>query len=587
MRERALWRVGPYLRPHVVKIVFIALSALTSIACQLTIPLIAAAAIDGPIQDGDKGGLVPLFVLVVVLAIVEISLTYRRRRNLAFVATDLETRLRNDLYAHLQRLEIGFHDRWQSGQLLSRASSDIAVIRRFSGFGAIFLLVITIEVIGIFILLLFLYPPLAFLTIFTAVPVLLLCRRFERRYHDIVRSIQDQTGDLTTAIEESAKGIRVIKAFGRRNEVFARYDAQCLELRTRELRRVREHTNFVWVLGFIPNLTLGVVLCAGALAVGSGALSIGGLVAFISYVLMLVWPIEALGWILAMAEEAETAAGRVWEVFDTEPLIADKPGARTLARADGEIRFEDVGFAYSGGERTVLRGVDLEIHPGETVALVGATGAGKTTVATLLARLQDPTTGSVRLDGHDLRDISLHSLRAQVGFAFEEPTLFSASVRENLLIGHPDATDADIEDALAIAQAGFAHDLPWGLDTRIGEQGLSLSGGQRQRLALARAIVGRPRVLGARRPALRTRRAHRSARRGSAATDPGGVHCTHRGAPTVDGRARRPRRASGRGPDRRNRTAPRSPGAGAPLRRDPEPGRRGSTRRKKKWRDCA
>ena len=412
MRERALWRVGPYLRPHLVKIIFIAVSALTSIACQLTIPLIAAAAIDGPIQDGDKAGLVPLFVLVVVLAIIEISLTYRRRRNLAFVATDLETRLRNDLYAHLQRLEIGFHDRWQSGQLLSRASSDISVIRRFSGFGAIFLLVITVEVIGIFILLLFLYPPLAFLTIFTAVPVLLLCRRFERRYHEIVRSIQDQTGDLTTAIEESAKGIRVIKAFGRGNEVFARYDAQCLELRSRELRRVREHTNFVWVLGFIPNLTLGVVLCAGALAVGSGALSIGGLVAFISYVLMLVWPIEALGWILAMAEEAETAAGRVWEVFDTDPLIADKPGARTLVRADGEIRFEGVGFAYPGGERTVLRGVDLEIHPGETLALVGATGAGKTTVATLLSRLQDPTTGSVRLDGHDLRDISLHSLRA-------------------------------------------------------------------------------------------------------------------------------------------------------------------------------
>jgi ATP-binding cassette subfamily B protein len=196
-----------------------------------------------------------------------------------------------------------------------------------------------------------------------------------------------------------------------------------------------------------------------------------------------------------MGEEAETAAGRVWEVFDTEPLIADRPGATTLPTARGEVRFENVRFSYPGSDKTVLRGVDLEIRPGETLALVGATGAGKTTVASLLVRLQDATGGRITLDGQDVRDVTLRSLRAQVGFAFEEPTLFSASVRENLLIGHPDATEADIEVALAVAQADFAYDLPWGLDTRIGEQGLSLSGGQRQRLALARAIVGRPRVL--------------------------------------------------------------------------------------------
>jgi ATP-binding cassette, subfamily B, bacterial len=229
--------------------------------------------------------------------------------------------------------------------------------------------------------------------------------------------------------------------------------------------------------------------------VGAADLTLGGLVAFVSYLLILVFPIEALGWILAMAQEAETAAGRVWEVFDTPPLIADRPGARALGRAEGEVRLEGVRFRYPNSDRLVLDGVDLVIEPGETLALVGATGAGKTTLAMLLARLHDPTEGRLLLDGHDLRDLAVTDLRRQLAFAFEEPTLFSASVRENLLIGKPDATDHDVEAALEVAQAGFAHDLPWGLDTRIGEQGLSLSGGQRQRLALARAIIGRPRVL--------------------------------------------------------------------------------------------
>ncbi len=495
MRERALWRVGPYLRPHKKRIGFIAGSALLSIGAQLSIPLIAKAAIDGPIQDGNKRGLLALFALAVVLGFFELSLTYPRRLALAHVATSVETELRDDFYEHLQRLEVGFHDRWQSGQLLSRAGSDISLIRRFAAFGAIFLLVIVVEVIAIFALLLHLYLPLGLLTIATAIPVLVLCRRFERNYHGVVREIQDQTGDLTTMLEEAARGIRVLKSFGRGDEMFRRYDERCRQLRETELTRVKIHTQFIWVLGLIPNLTLAAVLLAGALAVSSGALTVGGLVAFVSYLLILVFPIEELAWILAMAEEAETAAGRVWEVFDTAPLIADRPDAVTLVRADGEVRFDNVMFSYPESERTVLRGLDLAIHPGETLALVGATGAGKTTVATLLTRLHDVTAGRVTLDGHDVRDLTLRSLRAQIGFAFEEPTLFSASVRENLLIGHPDATEADIEVALAVAQASFAYDLPWGLDTRIGEQGLSLSGGQRQRLALARAIVSRPRVL--------------------------------------------------------------------------------------------
>jgi ATP-binding cassette subfamily B protein len=477
------------------RIAWIIVSAILSMASSLAIPLVAKAVIDGPVRQGDKGAILPYAVLAVLLAFAEIALTYRRRIDLAIVATGMETRLRDELYAKLQALDLGFHDTWQSGQLLSRATSDIATMRRFAGFGAVFFVIISVQITGIFVLLLSLHVPLAIATVVAMLPIIELCRRFQREYHQIVRLVQDQTGDLATTIEEGAKGIRILKSYGRAKEAMAKYEAQCQTLHDTQMSRVKLHTKFVWVLGLVPNLILTGVLLGGALAVGRGSMTIGGLIAFISYVLTLVWPIDALGWIFAMAQEAETAAGRVWEVFDSPPAIADSQGARTFEETPGEIRFEHVHFTYPAGDREVLRGVDLAIHPGETIALVGATGAGKTTIAMLLARLYDPTNGRITLDGHDLRELSVRSLRSQIGFAFEEPTLFSASVRENLLIGKPDATDEEVDDALRIAQASFAHELPWGLDTRIGEQGLSLSGGQRQRVALARAIIGKPRVL--------------------------------------------------------------------------------------------
>jgi ATP-binding cassette subfamily B protein len=495
IRNTALWRLRPYLAVMKGRISWVICSALLSIGCSLSIPMVAKAIIDGPIRRGDRAGVLPLAAIAAALAFVEIGLTYRRRIDLAEIATGLETRLRDELYAKLQALDVGFHDTWQSGQLLSRATSDISTVRRFAAFGAVFFVIITVQVLAIFVLLLRLNVPLALITMVATLPILELCRRFQSQYHQVVRRVQDQTGDLATTIEEGAKGIRVLKSFGRAKEAMAKYDEQCRVLHDTQMERVRIHTKFVWVLGLVPNLTLTGILLMGALAVGRGSLTIGGLVAFVSYLLTLVWPIDALGWIMAMAQEAETAAGRVWEVFDTAPAIADTDDALALGESRGEVRFEDVHFRYPASDRTVLKGVDLVVRPGETLALVGATGSGKTTVATLLARLHDPTAGRITLDGHDLRDLSVRSLRAQIGFAFEEPTLFSASVRENLLIGNPDAEDDDLHQALEIAQAMFAHDLPWGLDTRIGEQGLSLSGGQRQRLALARAIIRRPKVL--------------------------------------------------------------------------------------------
>lgn len=516
-----LRRVAPYLRPHAGRMWFVAVSAVLSISAALATPLIAKAVIDGPIADGDKAAIVPWAALSIALAAVEAGLARIRRVVLATTAMDVETRLRNDLYRHLQRLDVGFHDRWQSGQLLSRATSDIATIRRFSAFGAVFLLIISLEVVGIFVLLVTLYWPLALVAAGFSVPVLVLCTRFERQYTAVVRRIQDELGDMTTEIEEAAKGIGVIKSFGRARYAFDRYDSHVQRVHASQMERIGIHTKFVWLLAIVPNLILTATLLAGVLAVGSGAITLGGLFAFVSYVLILVFPLEALGWILAMAQEAMTAADRVYDVLDTPPVIADSPGAVDIDDAlagegrpgvTGHLRFEDVRFTYptsagsvpgAGSERDetlveppeVLRGVDLVIEAGETLALVGATGSGKSTIAALLARLYDPSGGRITLDGHDLRDLTVNSLRRHVGFAFEEATLFSASVRENLRIGKPDCTDDEIAEALRIAHADFVHGLPWGLDTRIGEQGMTLSGGQRQRLALARAVIARPTIL--------------------------------------------------------------------------------------------
>jgi ATP-binding cassette subfamily B protein len=251
------------------------------------------------------------------------------------------------------------------------------------------------------------------------------------------------------------------------------------------------------VLDLIPNAAIALIVVLGAVAVSHHSLTIGGLVAFITLALFLVWPIEALGYIIASGEEAATAAQRVLEIFDTDPEITEKTHQPEQARVvtPAHLRFEHVGFTYPGSTVPVLRDIDLSLTRGETLVLVGATGSGKTTLLQLVPRLADPTSGRVLIGGTDVRDIPLAKLRAAVGCAFEEATLFSASVRENVTFGAPDASDEEVEAALTAAQAQFAYDLPWGLDTRIGEQGMSLSGGQRQRVALARAILARPEVL--------------------------------------------------------------------------------------------
>ncbi|MER7071584.1 ABC transporter ATP-binding protein [Terrabacter sp. NPDC000476] len=491
---RSLWRLRGYLRPHRWALAVMFAASLGGVGLSIAIPLVTRAVIDGPITRHELAPVLPLGLLALALGVLEAVLIFVRRWVQSNAVLGLETELRRDLYERLQALPMSFHTRWQSGQLLSRATTDLSAIRRFSGFGLLFLVVNVLQVVAVTVVLLTMYWPLGLVVAATAAPIVWLSMRFERAYVVVSRQVQDQQGDLATQAEEGAVGIRVIKSFGRSDHMSRRYDDAALELRATSLAKVRLSAKFWTFLEVIPNLAVVVVLLLGAIGVGRGALTPGELVAFITLMLSLVWPVSSLGVILAMAQEAMTAAARVLEIFDTEPDIVS--GEHPGAAARGHLRFEHVDFAFPDApDEPVLRDVNLDVAPGETLALVGATGSGKTALTALVPRLSDVTGGRVTIDGVDVRDLDLETLRSLVATAFEEPTLFSMSARENVTLGRSDAPEDDVLAALDVAQAGFVHDLPWGLDTRIGEQGLSLSGGQRQRLALARAVLSQPAVL--------------------------------------------------------------------------------------------
>jgi ATP-binding cassette, subfamily B, bacterial len=531
---QALWRLREYIRPYYFSLACMILAAILAVTAEIMIPLITKSVIDRVVVQGFRSELVPLSVAAMALGAIQAGLNFFRRWSVSGTVVGVEKIIRDDLYHHLQRLDPAFHDTWQSGQLLSRAANDLSTIRRFAGFGVVFFITNTWTFLLIIGLLIDMNWWLGLITGCVFLPVSVLCLRFEKRYRVLSRRFQDQTGDLATYVEEAASGIRVLKSLGRRNEASALHLTQAKLVYRTQVDKARLRGSFWAGLDMVPNVVIGLLLLLGALAVSRHELSLGGLVAFVTLTLLLVWPIEAMGFIIATGQEAATAAQRIYEILDTQPAIADRgdaehgdgmdrPGlsagrwqtgrkaaaaalARTqqltawraslrVPRGRGRLVFDRVQFSYPTSQQPVLRGISLEIEPGETIALVGATGSGKTTLLNLVPRLADVTGGRITLDGTDVRDLPLPELRTRVGCAFEDPTLFSASVRENVAFGVPNASEEDILAALDAAQAEFVADLPWGLDTRIGEQGMALSGGQRQRVALARAILARPEVL--------------------------------------------------------------------------------------------
>ncbi|GAA4561610.1 ABC transporter ATP-binding protein [Streptomyces collinus] len=593
---RTLLRLWPYVRPVRARLFGAALVAIVASCVGLVIPLALKWMVDGPIADRDPAGVWLGALFLLLLGFTEALLFGLRRWLVARPLSHVEASMRAALYGHLQRLPVAFHDRWASGQLLSRGTTDLMLLRMFLAFPLTFLLVNGVTIlVGVIIMLLQDWT-LGLVILGPAVPVMVTCVIFERRYAKLARRAQDQVGDLTTVVEESVLGIRIIKGFGRHRSQERAFRDLSKTLRGTELRKARLLATIWGVIVTLPEVAIGAALVVGVVQVADGVLSAGTLVAFLSTALALRWPVESIGFLLAMSQEAATATERYFEVMDAEvegaggtPAAAATPGPGTGSAPDADsgsapgtgsgsgsgtgsaqgpgsgstpglgsasgpgtrsapgsgngsrsrsgsgrapasdagfapafgsgsgspsgtgprpgsatvqekgLRFHDVRFRYPDAPSDslpVLQHIDLHIRPGESMALVGATGSGKTTLTALIPRLYELTSGRITLDGADITGLSREALRAKVAVAFEEPTLFSASVGDNVLMGAKDtAGHADLERALAVAQAGFVHSLPQGTDTPVGEQGLSLSGGQRQRLALARAVVAQPEFL--------------------------------------------------------------------------------------------
>ncbi|MEH3140202.1 MAG: ABC transporter ATP-binding protein [Mycobacterium kyogaense] len=488
-----LWRMLPYLLPYRGRWILMLTAAFLSLGATVGIPLMTKAVIDGPVRHQDQQGLWTLGAAAMGLGIAEAVLWFIRRWLVSRATMGVEADIRKDLYARLQILPMSFHGRWQSGQLLSRIMNDLGTIRRFMSFGLTFLILNILQITIVTAILLAMYWPLGVVVLVSIVPITLTVLHFQQEYTRLSRLAQDQAGHVATHVEEAALGLRVVKSFGREDYVYDRFDEQLTDLYDTQVSRVTVSAKFWTLLEIIPNLTLILVLGFGAYAAGHGFVTMGTLVAFITMMLSLVWPIASLGFLLSMTQESFTAANRIAEIFDAPREIADGP--RDATPRGGRLELVDVGFRFPDSDDWALRHVNVTVEPGETLALVGATGSGKSVLVGLLSRLYDVTEGEIRIDAQDIRELSLEALRRAVATAFEDPTLFSMSVAENLKLGKPDATDDELRQAVEVAAAQFVYDLPYGLDTRIGEQGMSLSGGQRQRLSLARAILAAPRIL--------------------------------------------------------------------------------------------
>jgi ATP-binding cassette subfamily B protein len=488
-------RLLSFLRPYRAGVALSAVLAAAALAMTVAIPWLTGRAID-QIRNGDTSGLTVLALAVLAAGILRLALTVVRRLIAGRVSLGVEYDLRTGMYAHLMKLELGFFDRQQTGQLMSRATVDLQSVRFFLGYGLVFVLQSALTILLAAAAMIALQPGLAAISLIPVPFVIFIAARYGQRSRPALQELQQRIAELTADVEENIGGVRVVKSFAREDRQLGRFRGQVGRVWDQAMVSTRLQAFYNPFIGFLPQLGLAAILFFGGRQVINGTLTIGQFSAFYAYLLLLLSPMRTLGISLGLAQRATAAGARVYQILDREPRIASPPGAPPLPEGSGHVRFRDVDLQYEGTVRPALHGIDLDVPAGTTIALVGATGSGKTTLVQLIPRLYDATRGAVLVDGADVRDVDVASLRGAIAVVNDDPFLFSATVAENIAYARADATDEEIELAARRAQAHeFIVRLPDGYQTRVGERGLTLSGGQRQRLAIARALLADPRIL--------------------------------------------------------------------------------------------
>jgi len=462
-------------------------------ASGVLIPYLVGRTVDD-IRDGG-GSLWPLAAGVALAGLFRLASSVPRRLVAGRVSLGVEFDLRNRMYHHLQSLELGFFDGQQTGQLMSRSTVDLGSIRFFLGYGLIFMMQSVLTILIAAGVMLAVNPVLAAVALAPMPFAIWVAFQYGRRNRPASQEVQQRIAELTAAAEENVSGVRVVKAFAQEERQLRRFNASVRRVFDQSMVSTRLRAFYTPFIGFLPQLGLAAIIVVGGRQAVNGSITVGEFVAFYGYVVMLTSPMRTLGMALGMAQRATASGARVFQILDREPRLTSPPDAPALPAGGGRVELRGVTFGYDGSG-PVLQDVDLEVPAGHTVALVGGTGSGKTTLVTLISRLYDVSGGAVLVDGADVRDVNLDSLRGEVALVSDDAFLFSASLRENIAYARPDATDEEIREA--VKQAGlqdFATSLPDGYDTEVGERGLSLSGGQRQRVAIARALVAKPRIL--------------------------------------------------------------------------------------------